>query len=290
MKTKLLITILFFLGIEAKAQTVDKTMYDNVYYFVTSATLQQCSGDGTVPKDNPISTDIGSGAQFKITKILASGDFVIHISVAKKPGPHVKDVAAFNSNLVYKATTNTGQKQGDSGKGGNSPFSPDPSNYIYLYLPATVFNASCDLPLKRNAFALGALTLPIKIRPGEKLSNGTYRDFSFESDISIGLSIGYKFAPNKHDAYNILTGIDLTSVPVTPETTNNAVTAATNLSAITWHLGFLFQIDNFQIGAFTGIDYLAGNTGRQWMYRNDMWLGVGLGYSIFSPKKTTDTQ
>ena len=301
MKTKLLLAFFAVYCLTAKSQIVDKTVYDNVYYFLTSTTLQQCSGDGTVPKATVVTSDISPGVQFKVTKILDNGDFVIHILTATKESSVVKNVELFNKTYVMRPAQNKQtkvdqkQKLDSSGTGDNSPpgatvTQDGGGTYIYLLLPAKTFNSSCDIQIKKNAFALGALTLPIKIRPGEKLSNGNYRDFAFESDISIGLSIGYKYTANKHDAFNVLTGIDLTSVPVTPTSTNNAVTTATNLSALTWHLGVLFQIDNFQVGAFTGIDYLAGNTGRQWEYRNDMWLGIGIGYSIFSPKKTSDTQ
>ncbi|MFI5158965.1 MAG: hypothetical protein ACHQF4_08865 [Sphingobacteriales bacterium] len=302
MKTRLLLAIFILFGVEAKSQAIDKTMYDNSYYFLTSVALQQCDGNGSL-LPGPININIPPGIKFKITKIKDDGNYVIQILKATKPNSVVHNVKAFNAKFVISSSTKTpgeqqNQVQQKSGNGDNSPIGNtgtddgggDGEDYVFILLPSGTFNSSCDTIVKRHSFALGVLTVPIKIRPGEKLSNGTYRDFSFESDISIGLSFGYKYSPNKHSSYNFLTGVDLTSVPVTPETTNNAVSAATNLSAITWHLGVLFQVNNFQLGAFTGIDYLAGNTGRQWMYRNDMWLGIGIGYSIFSSKKTTDTQ
>jgi len=297
MKKNLLLILLVLVTATAHSQTIDKTMYDNVYYFLTSASLAPCGGDGTLTKGaSPV--DIPPLVQFKITKILDNGDYVIHISKAVGPTDVVTDVADFNKRFVKRPGSPTAQVQQaqaqpgakDSTGTSSAGATKDDGSYIFLYLPVKTFNSSCDVTIKKYSVSVGALTLPIKIRPGQKNSDGTYRDFSFESDISLGLSFGLKIAPNKHTAYNILTGVDLTSVPVTPASTNNSVMTATNLSAITWHLGFLFQIDNFQIGAFTGIDYLAGSTGRQWMYRNDMWLGLGIGYSIFSPKKTTDTQ
>jgi hypothetical protein len=72
--------------------------------------------------------------------------------------------------------------------------------------------------------------------------------------------------------------------------TKGIATSATNNAAITAHLGTLYQIDNFQIGLFTGIDFLAGEIGVNWKYRRKPWFGIGLGYSIFQAKRTTDTQ
>jgi hypothetical protein len=281
MKAKVLFLVALLSGsLNSFGQSVDKTLYDNIYYFLTSEALVGCDAGGNVASPAPAATDIAAQLQFKITKILDDGSFVIQFlrfGVENKDAVSKTRNTALNTKLY---SSNTDQTTG-------APVDPD----IYFHLPLKVFTNECDLRLNRHSFTIGALVMPIKLRFGAKSGDGTQRrEFTFTNDVSIGLSIGFKYAPNKKYAHNFLTGISLTSVGVTPDDTKGAVTTATNLSAITWHLGYLFQIDNFQVGAFTGVDYLAGKPGRMWDYKNEMWFGIGVGYSIFSSKKTTDTQ
>jgi hypothetical protein len=279
MKFKLLLTLFICCTLDLFGQTIDKTIYDNIYVFLTSETLTKCSGGGVDQTGASSTEDITSGTAFKVTKVLDDGNFVIQIlKWPENPKPEKKTVnALLNKNLVSSATDQTTGKIA--------------ALDIFFKLPLKTFTTECDLRLNRHSFTLGAVTIPIKMRFGSKWSDGTQKkDFSFSGDISFGLSVGYKYSPSKRYSHNILTGISLTSVPVTPATTQNSITSETNVAALTWHLGYLYQIDNFQIGAFTGIDYLGGKTGRLWNYKDEMWLGIGVGYSIFKSKKTSDTQ
>lgn len=277
MKIKKVAAILLFCGLGAFGQTVDKSLYYHVYVFLSSENLTKCTGAGTDISGNE---DIPANAEFKITKAADNGDLVIQFLTWKVPTSNTKlrnQLITLNSNLV---STNTDASSGET-----------EDKDIFFKLPLAIFTKYCDLKLDKHSFALGVLVLPIKMRFGGKSGDGTQlRDFTFSNDVSIGLSVGYRYIPNRRFSSNFLTGISLTSVGVTPDNTKNAVSTATNLSAITWHLGYLFQIDNFQIGAFTGVDYLAGNVGRKWDYKDEMWFGIGIGYSIFSSKKTSDTQ
>ncbi|MBD1366702.1 hypothetical protein IDJ77_23020 [Mucilaginibacter sp. ZT4R22] len=278
MKYKLLFVSLIFSCKLTFSQTVDKTIYDNVYTFITSETLLKCSGKGVDIAGS--AEDIPTGTEFKVTKILDDGNFVIQFLIWNPDGADAAETTKRkNLNTKYVSST-TDQTTGKAG-----------ATDRYFKLPLKVFVNSCDKRLNRHSFTLGALVLPIKLRFGGETSDANHhRDFTFANDISIGLSIGYKYSPSKKYSHNFLTGIALTSIGVTPGNTKSTVTSETNLAAITWHLGYLFQIDNFQIGAFTGIDYLGGNVGRNWDYKGKPWFGIGLGYSIFKSKSTSDTQ
>ncbi|MBK0380564.1 hypothetical protein [Mucilaginibacter segetis] len=278
MKLKLITFLLLFFSICSYAQTVDKTIYDNRYSFLTSQSLLQCSGSG-VDKAGTL-TDIPAHVDFKVTKILEDGNFVIQFLVWEPNNDSDADITAKAQLNKKFVSTTTDLKTGKPG-----------ARDLFFKLPLKEFVNGSEKRLTHHSFTLGALVLPIKLRfGGDSQTPNHKRDFTFTSDVSIGLSIGYKYSPSKKYSHNFLTGISLTSVGVTPDNTNNTVTAETNLAAITWHAGYLFQIDNFQIGAFTGIDYLAGNVGRNWDYRNKPWFGIGLGYSIFKSKSTSDTQ
>ncbi|RWY47955.1 hypothetical protein [Mucilaginibacter gilvus] len=275
MKYTLLLIALIFSCMSAFSQSVDKSVYDNVYTFRTSETLLKCSGNGVAILGSD--TDIPADVEFSVTKILDDGSLVIQFIEWRISDSDVKvQNTALNKSLVSTATDNSGK-----------PGKKD----IFFKLSLKEFNNDCEKEVNAHSFTLGALVLPIKLRFGGNTSNPAHhRDFTFANDISIGLSAGYKYSPNKKYSHNILTGIALTSVSVTPTNTNKTVTTESNLAAITWHFGYLFQIDNFQIGAFTGIDYLAGEVGRNWDYKNKPWFGIGLGYSIFKSKSSSDKQ
>jgi len=293
MKAKILLCLVLLCGtMHLFGQTIDKSVYYNTYVFLTSETLPQCNADGsdiTVDGTKNPTQNIPINSKFKITKIVDQGNLVIQV-LPWVPKPTSTDSSPknaarnskykeLNKKLVSTKTDNTTGVAADQD--------------VYLKLPAGTFASDCNLLVPPVSFTVGILTLPIKMRFGDTRSDGTViRDFTFTNDVNIGLSFGIKFSSGSSGRYsnNILTGISLTSVGVTPEDTKMSVSTATNLAAITWHFGYLYQIDNFQLGAFTGVDYLSGATGRMWNYRNEMWLGIGVGYSLFASKKTTDTQ
>jgi hypothetical protein len=167
----------------------------------------------------------------------------------------------------------------------------DEQTWKYFLLPIADYNPKAETVLAKHAFTIGALTVPIKMRFGDKKANGDpLRDFTFSGDVSLGFSLGYKYSPSKRHAFNALTGVSITSVPISPQTTKNLITNETNVAAVTWHIGLLSEVDNFQFGVFSGIDYLAGETGRRWIYRNQPWLGIAIGYSLLQSKKTNTSQ
>ncbi|NTS41925.1 hypothetical protein HRG84_13495 [Flavisolibacter sp. BT320] len=164
-------------------------------------------------------------------------------------------------------------------------------NYRYFLLARSDFDAKCEERQPKNQFSLGAMTLPIKVRFGEKDKNGENKSYSsFTGNISLGLSFGLKHNYTRRFAVNYLAGFSLSAIPVSSETTKGFIENETNQAAVTWHAGVLTEIDNFQIGIFTGIDYLSGKIQKEWVYRNKPWLGVGIGFSFFNTKSTTDKQ
>lgn len=145
------------------------------------------------------------------------------------------------------------------------------------------------------SFVTGAVTVPIKIRFGsdEKDSEGNkIRQFDFSNDINVGLSAGGKIrldGSKQRAFFNLIGGISLTSTAIDEDSTNNFVDTKTNASAITFSLGFIFEYDDFQIGIITGWDRLSRELGENWVYQGKNWVGLGLGYSIFSTKNRSET-
>jgi hypothetical protein len=143
------------------------------------------------------------------------------------------------------------------------------------------------------SFTTGAITVPIKIRFGTKNKEGVRtRYFDFYGDINLGIAAGFKYRPWKSpDMYlNFLPGIGITSVAVDSLTTHGYIKTSTKAAALTPSFSFVWEIKEFQIGLSVGIDYLSRDLGDQWDYKDQVWLGIGMGYSIFKTNQAPTTQ
>lgn len=156
------------------------------------------------------------------------------------------------------------------------------------------FTTRFGSPIPLVSFASAAITVPIKIRFGDGSresdlvdENGQRRRFSnFEGNVNIGATAGIRLRLDLkgRSFLSLIGGLSLGSTKVTEDTADvkNEIAAAT-LSPFS---GILFEYDDFQVGTFLGWDHLDGVTGRTWVYQGKPWLGVGLGYKIFSGKKS----
>lgn len=155
---------------------------------------------------------------------------------------------------------------------------------IYFSLPKSDFVTNGGDKIPQSDFIFGLTTLPIKMRFGNpEVENGKQkRYFDFAGEISLGISTGWRRRTDPINSFSVLTGIAITSVPIDSFTSKGLFTSPTNVSALTWHLGILYQHKVFQIGLFSGIDYLKGELGKRWVYRHQPWLGIGLGIAILN--------
>lgn len=135
------------------------------------------------------------------------------------------------------------------------------------------------------SFVSTAVTIPVKIRPGDgKNGDDKKRYFDFEGNVNIGLTAGIRkrISSNGTCYLSFFGGISIGSSKLTAD--NSSVTSETNVSTLTPFVGFMFEYNNFEIGLFTGWDHASGKIGNSWDYNALPWLGVGLGYNIFTTK------
>lgn len=153
------------------------------------------------------------------------------------------------------------------------------------------------------------IVIPIKYRtkrtnvPIGDTGNSEFKrieEFStnFNVNAAFGLSFGNtKFArPSKGNEFKTttwkLTGsliLGFTPVALNNSNTNNVRSENPNINteinrtvgAITLGGGIMYAIDNFNFGVFAGLDHARGQSRDEWDYQNRMWLGIGLGYSLF---------
>jgi hypothetical protein len=267
MKTTLTIFYLFLLSACCLGQ-IDKNV--NKYFeFTENVILGKCNGIGR-PPTAPDSEIINSGIQFKIVGTSVGGYI---ISILFKPGDSV-----FNTRLYLSSFSAT------------TP--PNPSPDIYFLLPLEIFNTKCKTRLTKNSFTIGFVTLPIKMRFGSKhkIDEIYTRNFLISSDVSLGFSIGYKRKWREDWGINFLGGFGIASVEVDSSTTKGYAPTAANTSAVTAHFGSLLENNNFQFGVFVGFDFLTGEVGKKWIYKDKPWLGVAIGYTLFKTKSSDATQ
>lgn len=135
------------------------------------------------------------------------------------------------------------------------------------------------------SFVSTAVTIPIKIRPGDgKTGDDKKRYFDFEGNINIGLTAGVRrrVSSNGSSYLSFFGGLSLGSTKLT--TDNSDVTSETNIGILTPFVGLMFEYNDFEIGVFTGWDHASGKIAQSWDYNALPWIGVGLGYNIFTTK------
>lgn len=248
----LIASILIF--ISAVGQPTD---INGLHEFTNFVELKECTISGKPVNDADI--PIPSGYRFKIIRILPTAYVIQFLKFPEVVDNHEQ----LNAQFFQKGNID-----------------------IYYLLSKEDYKGNAGKLQSLVSFTVGGATSIIKIRPGsKKLLDDKYPiNFDFANDFSLGILFGVKINRRKIDPlvyHNVLFGFGLSSVSVDSATTKGFTKTKTNNSALYWSLGYVFEIKKFQIGAFTGIDYLAGDVGKKWVYRNRPWVGISLGYSIF---------
>ncbi|WP_343635522.1 hypothetical protein [Fluviicola sp.] len=214
---------------------------------------------------------------------ITGSNYVIHIAEFS----HSKEL---NEKFVRKTALYPTGEENKHGKNANSSNLPEPTEHelkVYFLIPINQFNFLTDpqIPVQsRHTFTAGIPTIPAKLRFGNGGTGNDPRYFRFEGNISLGLSAGWKYSFGKGStkyAMNLLTGFTVASVPVDSITTRGKVNSSTTCASFSPHFGLVFDVDKVQFGLYTGLDFLYGEPNKYWVYRNQPWLGIGIGYSLF---------
>jgi len=252
---------------------------DAVYKFKFGVELEECNALG---RKNGKTSIVNKDTKFNVVQLTTNGDHIIHIikyskeKVSKKAGVVQVDRSEFfNSKLVYD----------------------DNKDKKFFIISKDTFDDKAEIALVNSAvsFVFGGITVPIKLRFGSDYDDGNRkRQFNFAGDVNIGMAAGIKFKPSKNRDLNInvLGGFSIASIGVDSEGTNGFVTSSTKVSSFTPSLSCVVEVKDFQIGLFTGADFLSGELGQNWDYQSKLWLGIGLGYGILNKDKkiaSTDT-
>ena len=289
-----ILALICFMLIQAQTPEEDKTLErDKIYVFKSGTPVHVYNRLKSIKESEKIIAQ--SGWKFQIDEVLEDG-FIIRFTKWKANflASKTKKESAKNKNLTFVNQFESEVKLTKDNKEEKISYETP----LYYFIDKSSFEnrtATQQAKTPIYSFVSGAVTVPIKIRPGGDERNEDtderIRQFDFANDINVGISAGFKIRiDSKQRAFfNILGGISLTSVSVDEGNTNNFVEQKTNASAITYSIGLVFQYDDFQFGFFNGWDYLSRDFGENWVYQGRPWYGIGLGLSIFSTKNKSTT-
>jgi hypothetical protein len=152
--------------------------------------------------------------------------------------------------------------------------------------------------LKYNNIEIGALNIPIKIRPGYELNGSKIYAAASSNVANIGTYAGFrvgkiKYSYNKYEdiksnqsgyVFGIFLGVsnDKLDSLSTLKAGVNGLKKSETRDAVSLSYGLLAIADiaDFRIGFMLGIDKAFGNNRNIWNYDNKIWFGIGLGYKL----------
>jgi hypothetical protein len=154
----------------------------------------------------------------------------------------------------------------------------DLSKTYFIVPTKTLINNSTEFENKGGLWSIGLLVLPIKIRP--------FATESGQFDISSGFSVGTTFSWTVHHnwetnfthSFLIYAGISSYKADESKiKEEREDYTIATFSPA----LGWMWEKNNVQLGVLVGIDFPPGALQKKWVYRNQPWVGLGIGIALF---------
>jgi len=137
-----------------------------------------------------------------------------------------------------------------------------------------------EFEFKKNAWNMGLLVIPAKLRPFAAKSG----QFDFVGGFNMGATFSWTMKHNwKTDkTINLLGYAGVGTVNIdTLQSGNTTKPEQKNIAVFTIGTGLMWEKKGVQISLLTGLDFPSGLTQQKWVYRNMPWIGLGIGYAIF---------
>jgi hypothetical protein len=252
-----------------------------VYQLKTGITTYKCDIMGKSDDTSPI--DLNYGTQFFVEKMI---DDDVIISIIPYNNSKIGYSDARSKSIKIKMDLKSSFRTTF-----NNKYVGNELNSFHFKISKSSFetNAEAYVPFSKFSFVFGTVIVPIKVRFGDGMTN---KKFDFVGNINAGIQAGIRLVLGKSNQFplNFLAGASLTSVPVNAETTEGFIKENTNVAALTPSFSIVFEPNRvIQIGVYTGIDYLAGDLRKKWMYNNSPWIGFGIGANLFNQELKTPT-
>ena len=158
----------------------------------------------------------------------------------------------------------------------------------YYILPTkTLLNNSIEFEDKSNAWNIGLLVMPIKIRPFATESG----QFDFSDGVSVGTTLSWTLHHNfKTDfTHNLLLYVGISSYTA-DESKIKEHREDYKIATFSPAIGWMWEKNGVQLSLLTGIDFPSGNLQKNWVYRNRPWVGMGIGVGLFKINNENKTE
>ena len=254
----LIVTSIFLLPNESNGQSLE---LGTKYRFKSAIKLKQCTSMGAVTA-GALDKDIEKNWQFFVEKVLPTTGYVI--SFPEFPISY-HGYSGLNQQYVEDAAGNT----------------------IYYFLPLSEVS-NVDVFYNRF-FSYGAISSPFKARFGGGTGDNT-RYFDLTSNISLGLSAGAGWSLSNSVSNHLLVSASITSVPLNIDNTKGFTGSSISVTALSPAVAYIHQRKSVQIGVFVGLDVVSGKYGKDWLYKNSPWIGLGVGLTLFTPNASSNEQ
>jgi len=143
-----------------------------------------------------------------------------------------------------------------------------------------------SIKLRFRDFSIKAISVPLKVRFGRE-------DVEFSTDANLGAFAGFSWGrtkfTHKKKTGNTETetkwtiGLLVGTENLTFEFQNeNEETVEEQTALLSTGVGFVYSYEKFTAGITTGFDFGLGANRVNWAYHARPWLGVAIGYSLFS--------
>jgi hypothetical protein len=249
MRKTLLVALLIIFYTAAFTQDL-REGYHITRFYVGNVPQVDINGTATTATTQPLVAN----RKFQIVNIV-NGDYIIHLA---EFGDSFSNASALNTQFVRSGNVD-----------------------IYFRITKAQYDSSAIRIEKAGKWVIGTGTTLGKLRPGSSEPKDGYNIYSdFGNDFNIGATLGWKVT-KKENSLTGLFGVGFGAIGVNDYTTKGFVDSSSNPFSITPSIGILVEIKKFQIGIFSGIDYLTGEVSNHWIYKGRPWLGLGFGYRIF---------
>jgi hypothetical protein len=137
---------------------------------------------------------------------------------------------------------------------------------------------------------IGAITIPLKIRPPYKDPSQAVRDsfpYQVEAGVSIGFSAGVKFQKTKFQGTKNVFGrnihvsslvpgayVSLGGSDISKTNTRPAIIFGQKAAVLSKGFYLVYGVNNFSLGASVGWDNAYGINKDKWIFQNKVWYGV----------------
>jgi len=246
---------------------------NKTYIFDSYEQVTECSALGA-PVAGAIPITVIKGSIFTVERVMANGDLVIRFNQFNLYKDPAKRAIAITNRLTYNFKTEP--------QAAVNSVNRAQDNVRFFLLAKNTMTASCSEYVYTSSWTIyfGTITTPFKFR---------FKPFLFTTNLSLGAAICFQKTFHKDFSWGIIPGLSLSSVTLDSFSTRGTVTTSSDRPAITPSVHGMLGYRNINLLVGIGWDFInkTSTIEESWIYQGKMWMGVGIGISLFAASNTS---